>query len=100
MMEIPGRGPVALERPPGANGGWSDIGVLHAHQRVHRYRSTCLHNPEHGGSQCRCETPVVSVICIPQTTSEGAKAWVEHRRLSNMTTPRHLQACVREGRLV
>jgi hypothetical protein len=33
MVEIPGRGAVTLERPPGANGGWSDIGVLHAHQR-------------------------------------------------------------------
>jgi len=32
-------------------GAWRDIAV-HAHQRVHRYLSTCLHNREHGGSQC------------------------------------------------
>lgn len=32
-------------------GAWRDIAV-HAHQRVHRYLSTSLHNEEHGGSQC------------------------------------------------
>ena len=38
-----GWGLIALERPEGANGQRrSDAG--HAHQRVHRYRSSCLHN--------------------------------------------------------
>jgi len=32
-------------------GAWRDIAV-HAHQRVHRYLSTCLHN-RYGASQCR-----------------------------------------------
>ncbi len=45
----------ALERPEGANGrGRSDAG--HAHQRVHRYRSSCLHNEKHGESQCTAPT--------------------------------------------
>ena len=32
-----------LSAREGANGAWRDI-ALHAHQRVHRYRSSCLHN--------------------------------------------------------
>ena len=32
-----------LSAREGANGAWRDIAV-HAHQRVHRYLSTCLHN--------------------------------------------------------
>jgi len=47
-----GSGLVALERPPGREwAAWADIDV-HAHQRVHRYLPTCLHNEEGGGSQC------------------------------------------------
>ncbi len=47
---------IALERPPGRE--WASLGRFGAaHQRVHRYLPTSLHNEEHGGSQCRRPYP-------------------------------------------
>jgi hypothetical protein len=45
-----------LERPPGANGAGAISGHLHAHQRVHRYRSTSLHNKRRAEASARLDS--------------------------------------------
>ena len=57
---------------------------MHAHQRVHRYLSTCLHKQEHSDCQCRLPTQhrrMAGVSRIATTASEAEARPIERDRL-------------------